>query len=341
MARSLVLCIDGTWNRGDDPGAPLTNVARISRLLRDVERRQRVLYLPGVGTEKGLDRFVGGFWGGGTARKILEGYRYLCQNYEEGDCVSLFGFSRGAFAVRAIMGLIANVGVVGSKHLEEAILLYQLPLNRFRRLDKIQELKRRTSSYPIQIRFVGVWDTVIRHGPILGIARQLVTSMSGRSFGLFDQYIPWTVQHFCHALALDETRAVFSPWRALSQDGTSGQEVKEVWFAGSHSDVGGGNPDTSLPDVSLSWMVQEAMNAGLEFYQVPAAATDAACSSITYMNREVWRYLKPLMRTVAADDRLHASVYERARRLNYRPAASLPRGMDLRSEPANYVTDQF
>lgn len=287
---------------------------------------------------KGIDRFFGGIWGGGTAQKTFEGYRYLCRNYEEGDRISLFGFSRGAFAVRAIMGLIANVGVLPNRHLEQveqAISLHQLPLWRFRRQDKIQKLKQETSAYQAEIGFVGVWDTVIRHGPVLGIVRQLVTLMSGRSFGLFDQIIPYNVRHFCHALALDETRAAFSPWRARSQDTVPGQEVKEVWFAGSHSDVGGGNLGTSLPDVSFGWMVQEAMKAGLEFHQVPSVAADAACSSITHVNSGVWRYLKPIMRTIAADDHLHASVYERAKRLNYRPAASLPRGMDLRSESEN------
>src|SRR5947209_12930811 len=110
MARRLVVCIDGTWNSTAEQAkyfcAP-TNVQRISELLVNDEC-QRVFYLPGIGTGSPTDRFLGGVWGAGTTRRIYDGYRILCENWQPHDAIVLIGFSRGAFAVRWITGVMAN-----------------------------------------------------------------------------------------------------------------------------------------------------------------------------------------------------------------------------------------
>ena len=339
MRKSNIVCIDGTWNAdkgGASTAGTRTNVARVYHLLGNDGQRQRVTYLPGVGTDKGLDRFVGGIWGGGITQKICDGYRVLCESCRPGDQVAMFGFSRGAFAVRAILGVITNVGMVPrdrSDQVEEAVQLYQHPPGKVRRrMEALAAFRESAATYPLDVRFVGVWDTVVRHGPLTGALRHLITSFSRRAFGLFDQQIPMNVRTFRHALALDETRAAFWPWRAKVLDRHPGQDIEEIWFAGSHSDVGGGNVGTSLPDISLAWMVKQAMQAGIEFGETPRVAVDAAYSHLTYMNTGIWRHLKPLLRTVAEGDRMHASVYDRAGQLGYRPAASLPRGFQLQAK---------
>jgi T6SS, Phospholipase effector Tle1-like, catalytic domain len=102
------------------------------------------------------------------------------------------------------------------------------------------------------------------------------------------------------------------------------QRVEEVWFAGSHSDVGGGNSNASLPDISLAWIAQGAREAGVRFEDLPSVPGDASYSRIHYMNSGFWLFLKPIMRTVRPGDDIHPSVYQRAMQMNYRPTASMP-----------------
>src|ERR1700716_1063543 len=106
MSRYLILCIDGTWNaarEGEPSDTQRTNVARIYDLLSNDGERQSVKYIPGIGTRGLLDRISGGVWGGGITNRKQVGYDFLCRNYRPGDRIGLFGFSRGAFAVRAIV----------------------------------------------------------------------------------------------------------------------------------------------------------------------------------------------------------------------------------------------
>jgi uncharacterized protein (DUF2235 family) len=137
MSRYLILCIDGTWNtalEGATHHSHRTNVARVHQLLTNDGERQCVMYLPGIGTKGSFDRMLGGVWGGGITDRMREGYEFLCRNYRIGDRIGLFGFSRGAFAARAIVGLIANFGLLRLEHLDkinDAIRLYRKPRSRW------------------------------------------------------------------------------------------------------------------------------------------------------------------------------------------------------------------
>lgn len=325
MPRRLIACIDGTWNSEAEHTqffSNPTNVARVSKLLINDGERQKVLYLPGVGTQGFSDRIMGGIWGAGTTARVRTVYRALCENYEPGDEIALFGFSRGAFAARAIAGLIGKFGLVRHdqlNHIEQTIAFYQ-----GRRM--LWETERRafldTHSYQATVLFVGLWDTVIRHGPILAPVRWLIERALNRRFGLADQRAGFHVGYVAHALALDEERSAFQAWRIR---GSPFQAVEEVWFAGSHSDVGGGYPDSRPSEFPLQWVVERAMSAGLIFHEMPPIHEDAHSAPLNPSRIKVWRLLGSRRRVLLESDCLHESVHLRMRATSYQPIAKLPK----------------
>lgn len=328
MSRNLIVCIDGTWNSSAEKSEQFsepTNVWRISRFLLNDEITQRVIYVPGVGTKGLSDKLVGGVWGKGTTQRICDGYRFLCEYYEPGDIVSLFGFSRGAFAVRAIIGLLINFGVLRSSRLNrvrEAVRLYRTERTR---ADDQSFIERNCHEVKPEIRFVGVWDTVIRFGPLLAPVQELLMSVRGERFGLYDHHLPQTVRYFCHALALDERRAAFSPWRGERLEQSPLGQVEEVWFAGAHSDIGGGYPDARLSELPLAWISERAADAGLIFQRMPPVGKNSYLAPPHRSRRGIWWLLPSRRRTVRESDHVHDSVERKMQHTEYRPAAKLPR----------------
>jgi uncharacterized protein (DUF2235 family) len=330
MRRILIVCIDGTWNSSAEESrfkSYPTNVERISKLLINDGKTQRVVYRPGVGTRGYIDRLIGGVWGSGTTRLICDGYRFLCEHYQPDDELALFGFSRGAFAVRAIVGIIARIGVVRFDQLEyvpKAVYLARRPLW----MGRADTFSAAHCYKEVVIAFVGVWDTVIRYGPVLAPVRKALELAQRMHFGLFDQKIPYRVRHFCHALALDERRGAFWPWRAINCGEVGAQQqVEELWFAGRHSDVGGGNADTGLSEIALQWMIERAQDFGLVFHKAPFVSENCDLAVVNPSQIGIWRLLRSRRRLVEDSDRLHASVIRRMRAGLYQPAARLPKSV--------------
>jgi uncharacterized protein (DUF2235 family) len=326
MSRAFIVCIDGTWNSSAEESrfkSYPTNVERISRLLVNDGATQRVFYRPGVGTQGYIDRLIGGVWGSGTTRLICDGYRFICEHYQPGDRLSLFGFSRGAFQVRAIVGIIARIGVLRFGQLEyvpKAVSLARSPLWMDR---AVVDAFSAAHCDKVPITFVGVWDTVIRYGPVLAPVRKTLELAQRMRFGLVDNTIPFWVGHFCHALALDERRAAFWPWRAR-KDRSSQQQVEELWFAGTHSDVGGGYADTGLSEIALQWMIERAQYAGLLFHKQTSVRENCDLAGVNPSRIGIWRFLRSQRRLVEESDHFHASVERRMRAGLYQPAARLP-----------------
>ncbi|KAL0958056.1 hypothetical protein HGRIS_000233 [Hohenbuehelia grisea] len=231
-------------------------------------------------------------------RIIQAAYRWLVDHYQPGDRIYLFGFSRGAYQVRTLAAMIKTVGLVFPGNREQIPFAYEIYSEKFRGKDEVNSAQmakhfKKTFSRRAGVHFLGVWDTVSSVG-----------FMRGKSMPHTEA--PYYVCTFRHALALDERRVKFSPeyWNgarsiltteqqelddSLSEQqvrhpirhhSTFGQEpsskhahrvqahpdVKEVWFAGSHSDIGGGNRrnlDLNLAGIPLMWMENEAMKAGL------------------------------------------------------------------------------
>lgn len=265
--KRLVICCDGTWNRADQEknGVPCpTNVVRLAyrTAKRDGDIPQIVHYDQGVGTGNFIDRISGGAFGEGLEDNIHDAYRFLIANYEAGDELYVFGFSRGAFTARSLVGMVRKCGIVrrGSfAHYRDAVALYRTeahpdaegPLH-FRRAHSVM------GDQDIKIKLIGVWDTV----GSLGIPLRGLRSLTRRKFQFHDTELSGSVEHAYHALAIDEHRTPFEPTLWTAKD-KANQVVEQMWFCGSHSDVGGGYTSTGLADIALDWMLDKARTAGL------------------------------------------------------------------------------
>jgi uncharacterized protein (DUF2235 family) len=272
--KKLILCCDGTWNSADQQKNEVlcpTNVVRMAYRIakRNADMVQIVYYVQGVGTGNRLDRLVGGAFGKGVDDNIFKAYRFLIANYEPGDEIYLFGFSRGAFTSRSIAGMIRKCGILSREHIDrytEAQALYQNEEHpdeegpkEFRKNYTVNQ------DEPTAIRFIGVWDTVGALGiPVRGLRR-----LSYKKHRFHNTELSSSVKYAYHALAIDERRTPFKPtlWEyvpKLALDGGD-QIVEQVWFPGVHSNIGGGYPDRSLADITLEWMIEKAKLAGLGF----------------------------------------------------------------------------
>ena len=276
MVKNIVLCFDGTWN---DPRAN-TNVIKMYRsILGEDKSPDRVgepvstpnqptikWYDKGVGT-KFWNKLRGGLAGSGLARNILEGYKFLVDNYEDGDQIYLFGFSRGAYTARSLAGLIRNIGILHQAYAPEAeIETNPVLMNGFKMYQKLDAgpdteesifFRGKYSIDNIEIRFLGVWDTV----GALGLPSNNLDKGDPR-YGFHDTSLSRRVRNAYHALSIDESRPEFMPtlWTSKAKEG---QRMEQVWFAGVHSEVGGGKRP-ALTDIPLRWMQDKAMENGLE-----------------------------------------------------------------------------
>jgi uncharacterized protein (DUF2235 family) len=283
MAKRLVVCCDGTWNRPDQLSHGVAAPTNVTKLAFGVAREdggtaQRIFYQPGVGTRR-FERLTGGAFGLGLSRNVIDCYGFLVESYEPGDELYFLGFSRGAFTARSTVGLVRNSGILRSAHAGRVMDAYRLYRDRSpeahpRGLEA--EMFRRMYSHPDpDIHFVGVWDTVGRLGiPIDPVRWPVVT----RRWAFHDTTLSSHVRFAYQALAVDEQRGPFEPTVWQQQPDAGGQVLEQVWFAGVHCDVGGGYADPALSEIALLWMVDRARDCGLVFepdrFQVRRGAAD-------------------------------------------------------------------
>jgi uncharacterized protein (DUF2235 family) len=271
VIKRLAVFFDGTWNVPDQKDGP-TNVVKLYAAVADRDAngmQQRKFYDTGVGT--GLfDRLRGGAFGWGLSEKIKEGYLFIVDSFEPGDEIFLFGFSRGAYTARSTAGLIRNCGILKRESrdkLEQAYALYRRrDPDSHPDADESQAF-RNNYSYETNIKFIGVWDTVGSLGIPVGIPWLPVTLVHfiDQQWEFHDVQLSRSVENAYQALAIDERRRQFMPtlWKQHPQPGN--QVMEQVWFAGVHSNVGGGYKDTGLSDVTFLWMQGKAELAGLAF----------------------------------------------------------------------------
>lgn len=287
MSKRLIVCCDGTWNSADDENP--TNISKIALAIApqdDTGKVQRTYYHRGVGTDK-KERIRGGAFGVGLSRDVRSAYRFLVDNYEPGDELYFFGFSRGAFTARSTAGFVGNCGILRREHthhLDEAYALYRNKDESTMRKGIEAVLFRRAYSHEPDIRFIGVFDTVGSLG--IPIDMWYFTKMINRRWGFHNTDLSPIVKSAYHALAIDERRKPFRPtlW-APKKNPTPGPEtpppagqiVEQVWFAGVHKDVGGGYERRGLSDISLLWMVDRARTCDVAFR--PGAFRDSTSPS--------------------------------------------------------------
>lgn len=254
-SKRIIICCDGTWNQPDvDP----TNVIKLVRSIKPMASdgtQQVVFYDQGVGTGSKTDKLIGGAFGKGLAKNVLDCYRFLVHNYHDGDEIYTLGFSRGAYTARAFAGFVYAVGLMQKSELETLPQAY--------RYYRTEPGKRPASTYDENnrpaIRMVGVWDTV----GALGAPMPLLRKATRNWVGFFNTHISPIIEHAYQALALDEQREPFLPdlWTGAVEPH---QTVEQCWFRGVHSDIGGGYKESGLSDIALFWMAGKAQELGLD-----------------------------------------------------------------------------
>jgi uncharacterized protein (DUF2235 family) len=274
MARTIVLCFDGTSN---EYAAINTNVVKLYAMLERRSGNQLVYYQTGIGTFA-----PAGVWG--RIRKwfwtrldlaiawlledhVSDGYRFLMRYYQDGDQVFIFGFSRGAYTARALAGMLHKVGLLSQGN-EELIpfawAAYNATDNR-----EVSAGFKQTFCRDVGIHFLGLWDTVSSVGWAWHPTHLQFTANNP------------SVRTVRHAVALDERRSYFvqNLW------GHDPTDVLQVWFAGAHCDVGGGyvESEAGLSKIALQWMVEEAKRYGLQTEPAMEASIIPRLSTSTYV----------------------------------------------------------
>lgn len=267
--RRLIICCDGTWN-WPQPDRE-TNVVRLVRAIKpiadprqdhpeDQPVTQIVHYHLGVGTGNIVDRIVGGGAGVGLSSSVKSCYGFLVDNYRPGDEIQLYGFSRGAYVVRSVAGMVGCVGLLQKSemgHFYEAWDWYTKRQDRqVAELDGFAPHRHRPEAVTIQC--IGVWDTV----GALGIPG---SRFCATAYTFHETALGPRVRHAFQALAIDERRGNFqaAPWVTPRQQAGAPQVLRQVWFPGVHSNIGGGYLNHGLSDTTLLWMVSQILAYGL------------------------------------------------------------------------------
>lgn len=304
--KRLVLCCDGTWSSPWQRSP--TNVVRFYNAL--AERgpdgaHQVASYRKGVGTTP-FERLRGGIFGYGLSREVRNAYAWVVEQFEPGDEIWALGFSRGAFTARSTVGLIRKAGVLRrdeAGRVDEAYDLYRR--SDVRPSDPAPTAFREAHSHETRIRFVGVWDTVGALG--IPVSRVPLLRRINQKWAFHDTQLSSHVDAAYHAVAIDERREPFRPtlWEARATEAPD-QVVEQVWFAGTHSDVGGGTKDDVLADLTLWWMQQRALAEGLGLRDDAQARDPRWTTGPIHESRTgVFRLSKKLERPIGVVDPEH------------------------------------
>ncbi|MEI7839800.1 MAG: DUF2235 domain-containing protein [Methylococcaceae bacterium] len=322
--KGIIICCDGTWNSPDskDDGLPCpTNVIKMSQTISPIgkdEVHQIVYYHDGVGTGDLLDTVNGGAFGVGLSKNIEDVYRFLVNNYVEGDELWFFGFSRGAYTVRSLIGLIRNSGLLKKEHSGKFSIAYELYKERSKDThpdSSVSSAFKNEFCFQPAVHFLGVWDTV----GSLGVPDFILAKIFGDLWNFHDVQLSSSVKNAYQALAIDERRGDFQPclW-------TAPQNVnqEQVWFAGVHADIGGGYPVTDLSDIALVWMMQKAQQCGLSFISDKILEQHNACGVLHDSYSGFFKLRPEHVRQIDANAKIHQSVQIRldTPSVSYKPA---------------------
>ena len=283
--RRLVLCLDGTWNSEKS----FTNVWRLHIALKR-STTQLVYYDQGVGSAK-LEALTGGALGQGLSRNVLRAYLWLTEHYRPDDEIFVFGFSRGAYTARSLVGFLSTCGLLAPDapfNIEYAFEVYRHP-GVTRDSSAARELRRTFALggdkvlWP-KVCLVGVFDTVGALG-VPGVQLPLL-----ENYHWHKVHLSPIVEHAYHAVAIDEHRELFNV--ALWCNRYPWQTVEQRWFPGAHANVGGGYERDPLSIRPLEWMQQRAKSCGLEFDYDPCQVRDLQGLYAAKITDSWWDFMK-------------------------------------------------
>jgi uncharacterized protein (DUF2235 family) len=352
--KRLIICCDGSWQ--ESAGTYPSNVVKFAQSIKYIAEDQipQIVFLSGYGTTEDNDfiKCLGNeTFGWGLDRIIQDAYRFLCLNYnsETQDEIYLFGFSRGAYAVRCLASLMDKCGLLKRSKVGEIPQAYQLYRDHTVRSDnvKAQEFRQANAQtidtekeylqYRIPIKMLGCWDTVGTFGipdltPWFPLAK-----FYHQKYEFSDIKLSPIIQNAFHAVAIDEKRKNFPSTPIKTNPQNPEQVVKEVLFVGEHSCLGGGKKDyQGLSDYPLQWMINHAKKLGLEFdlteseseeFQIkldPTIKFDNSVQGLSALGGEEWRSFNTKVVTV------HHSVVKRLKTCSdYRPKSLEPFFQDL------------
>lgn len=332
--KRIVICADGTWNIRDQLDKETgkrrpTNVTKVARAVRPRDRHgvdQIVLYRDGVGTGGPVDRVTGGAFGSGVEDNVRALYRFIVYNYEPGDELYFFGFSRGAFTVRTLVGFMNKVGLIEKDDdyfVPEIYACYEH--GKGPGTDEWEKAFRKIRDQrPCPpIKLVGVWDTVGSLGAP-GLIGKAAKAVNGNKYAYHDVGLHPTVEHACHALAIDEHRGPFAPTMFTRPPGWTG-ELEQVWFPGAHCGVGGSYSPDGLANEALHWIVEKAAALGLEFDKEYLAYFRPCFNSTLHDSMSIkykvfGRHVRPIGERLEDGEAVHQAALDRWQLFaDYRP----------------------
>ena len=261
--KNIIFCADGTWNHPADPTKVSTTDTNVYKLYKALPTTatQCPRYDDGVGAGDPLfQHILAGAFGTGLFEKIKEGYTKIAHDYNDGDQIFLFGFSRGAYTARSIGGMLVACGLptqLTDAAIADGFNMYRMKPESPERAAAKARLVANYGNRPVTIAMIGVWDTV----GALGVP-SVIGGVDPLLYGFLDTKLSPSVQAAYHAISIDERRKAFPPTLWVS-DNVPGQILEQVWFSGCHSGVGGGCPNCGLSDITLKWMLEKCVKHGL------------------------------------------------------------------------------
>lgn len=320
--KRIVICADGTWNLRDQLDRETgkrrpTNVTKVARAILPraaYGTDQIVFYHDGIGTSGQMDKLTGGAFGRGIEDNVRNLYRFIVYNYEPGDELFFFGFSRGAFTVRTLAGFMHMIGLVEKDDDFFVPDLYDCYehskgegtpewLNAHRKIDGKRPCP--------PIKFIGVWDTV----GALGAPGVLGQVFNKNKYAYHDVGLNETIQNAYHALSIDERRKPFAPTLWTRPSDWTGN-LEQAWFPGVHSNIGGGYSPDGLANEALHWIIEKAEALGLavdqsylEFFR--PCFNSKLHDSMSLRYRVMGEHIRPIGQHAADGEIVHQAAIDR------------------------------
>jgi uncharacterized protein (DUF2235 family) len=320
MPKNIVVFSDGTGQEGGK-GHP-TNIYKTFRMLENRTPGQITFYDRGLGS--GWRKFSGKAFGMGISKNIKQCYSFIFDHYEAGDQIFLFGFSRGAATVRSLSGFIHMFGLLPKSRPELIDLAWKTYRigNKDKREKKAAEFVRTHPNMWVRVHFLGVYDTVAALGVPYKFMSKVLDRMPFFHHKFHDLDLSECVENAYQALAIDDERKTFHPmvWNPKKLER---QHVDQVWFAGAHTDVGGGYEEHQLSDIPLNWMMSKARGSGIHIY--PSHDVETTPSELGEIHDPFeglvpWRREQRTWDSTRHDTpRVHVSVVNRNQGTDYQP----------------------